>query len=593
MRRIIGVAALAAVVSTLPVKAQNNPLLQAMQEELTRSMSGLKLKDQPPPYYIAYTLEDAATASVNATLGAIVSQNARRARMLRVEVRVGDYTRDSSRFVSFDRDAGIASMLATGIVFCALDDDMNVIRRQLWLTTDAAYKRAVSTYSKKLASLQNQVTTDPIPDFSKETPQERILAVPAPAVSIGAWPATLREVSAALRSPDIIASNATLTVVQGARYFINSEGFKTVAPLQLASLRVVAETQAEDGMPLRDGLAVHARTLDGLPPPADLVNRARALGEGLRELRKAPIGEEYTGPLLVEGQAASELLAQTFVPLFLSVRLPDMENRQMMGARGPSSPFLTRVGLKILPDGFAVGDTPSLARFDNQDVPGAYVLDDEGVPAQDVTLAENGTLKALLTSRTPQRGFLNSNGHARGGSAQAGVFQLRSTTGVPAAKLRATYLARLEQEGRPFGYIVRAIAHPSVNRSFDGDEMSMSMMTTMGGPMGARGGPSIVRAVKVTPNGKEELVRGLRLATVAHTSYRDIVDASEERALYTYRASMPPEARMPFAALPGPLGSDVTVSIIAPNLLFAELELEKPDAVHQRPPLVPSPLSSR
>jgi hypothetical protein len=164
---------------------------------------------------------------------------------------------------------------------------------------------------------------------------------------------------------------------------------------------------------------------------------------------------------------------------------------------------------------------------------------------------------------------------------------------VPSAKLRATYLARLEQQGRPFGYIVRTIAHPSVNRSFDGDEMSMSTMMMMGGPMGPRGGPAIVRVVKVTPDGKEELVRGLRFGTVGHTAYRDIVEASEERALYTYRASMPPEARMPFSFFPGALGSDVTVSLIAPNLLFAELELEKPEAVHQRPPVVPSPLSSR
>ena len=362
----------------------------------------------------------------------------------------------------------------------------------------------------------------------------------------------------------------------------------------MAVLRASAETQAEDGMALRDGFAIHARSLDQLPAASGIVARARALAKGLGELRKAPIGEDYTGPVLVEGEAASELLAQTFVPLFLSVRAADAENRQMTGSRGPSSPYLTRVGMKILPDSLSVNDTPSLARFESHDVPGAYAVDDEGVPAQDVVLAENGTLKAMLTSRTPQRGFLTSNGHARGGSAQASVFQLQSSSPVPASKLKESYLARLKQDGRPFGYIVRAIANPALTRSL-GDDSPMSMMMMMGGaPPGPRGGgPTVVQAVKVTPDGKEELVRGLRFATVSHTAYRDILDASQERTLYTYRASPPPETRVSFFSIPGALGTDVTVSLIAPSLLFAELELEKPDTVHQRPPIVPSPLSSR
>jgi hypothetical protein len=176
--------------------------------------------------------------------------------------------------------------------------------------------------------------------------------------------------------------------------------------------------------------------------------------------------------VLVEGQAASELLAQTFVPLFLSLRAPEAENPQMLGpmARAPSSPFLTRVGAKVLPDAFSVMDTPSLARYGNQEVP-AYAVDDEGIPAQDVTLCEKGTLKSLLTSRTPQRGFLNLNGHSRGGMAQAGVFQVQSASAVPRARLREHYLARLRQDGRPFGYIVRTIGTSGADRSLDGSPL--------------------------------------------------------------------------------------------------------------------------
>ena len=68
----------------------------------------------------------------------------------------------------------------------------------------------------------------------------------------------------------------------------------------------------------------------------------------------------------------------------------------------------------MLPDAFSVSDTPSLTQFGGNRVPGAYAVDDEGVPAKDVTLVEKGRLVTLLTSRTPQRTCPQSNGHGRG-----------------------------------------------------------------------------------------------------------------------------------------------------------------------------------
>ena len=288
-----------------------------------------------------------------------------------------------------------------------------------------------------------------MPDWSRETPRTTRLPVVAPDVSADAWIEHVRTLSAALARPELTRSDVSVTLTQGTRYSVNSEGFTTVAPIQSAQLRLSAETQADDGMPLRDSVTAHARTLAGLPAPADLAVRARELAAGLVALRTAPVGEAYTGPVLVEGQASAELLAQTLVPLFLTLRAPEMENPQMFGPMGnaPPTPFLTRVGNRVLPESFTASDTPSLAQFEGREVAGAYAVDDEGVPAQDVTLCEKGLLKSLLTSRTPQKGFLVSNGHGRGGVATAGVFQLQSSAAVPAASLKEKYLARLKADG--------------------------------------------------------------------------------------------------------------------------------------------------
>ena len=129
-----------------------------MRDELTRAMTGLRIAGQPAPYYIAYTIDDVAGRQMQATLGALVGDGRRRSRTVRVDVRVGDYARDSSRFVSFDRDPGVSSMYAMGVVEAPLDDDVAVLRRQLWLVTDAAYRKALATFAKKQAALQNQAS---------------------------------------------------------------------------------------------------------------------------------------------------------------------------------------------------------------------------------------------------------------------------------------------------------------------------------------------------------------------------------------------------------------------------------------------------
>jgi len=572
-----------------PTATPDGPLLQAMREELTRAMSGLRIPGQPAPYYIAYTLEDMAGRHIAATLGAALGDGTRRSRTVRVDVRVGDYARDSSRFFSFDRDPGVTSMYAMGTIEAPLDDDVSVLRRQLWLVTDAAYRKALGTFAKKQAALQNQATPDPIPDWSRETPRTTRLAAVAPQVGLDPWVEHVRTLSTALANPAITRSEASIVVTQGTRYSVNSEGFTTVAPIQTALVRLTAETQADDGMPLRDTITAFARTEAGLPSPAELATRARDLTAGLVALRQAAVGEAYTGPVLVEGQASSELIAQTLVPLFLALRGPEMENPQMLGPMGsaPATPFLTRVGSRVLPESFTATDTPSVAQFEGREVAGAYAVDDEGIPAQDVTLSEKGLLKTLLTSRTPQKGFLTSNGHGRRGSATAGVFQLESSSAVPAAALKTQYLARLKADGKAFGYIVRGLAGVGPTAGGDPEDGMISMMTMRGG--GGPTGPAIVRAYRVTPDGAETLVRGLQFDTIPHAAFRDILAASNERTLYSVRPTLPPAMQM-MAMMQGGPPSEVVVSLITPNLLFEELEISKPDRPFQRPPVVPSPL---
>jgi predicted Zn-dependent protease len=217
-----------------------------------------------------------------------------------------------------------------------------------------------------------------------------------------------------------------------------------------------------------------------------------------------------------------------------------------------ASPFLNRTGLRVMADPFAAGDTPSMTHFEGKPLAGSYAVDDEGVRAKDVRLVEKGRLVTLLTNRVPQKNFPRSNGHGRSNTVLAGVFQVESSDAVPAVDLKSKYLALLKAQDKTFGYIVRGV------RS-DGQ--------------GGAGGPGIDSIVKVTLDGEETPVRGMRFGAVPPVAFRDLSEASKERTVYSYRA-----------------GATSAVSVIAPSLIFEELEIVRVRDILQKPPVVPSPL---
>lgn len=556
--RLFGLAVVAVVLapSIRSAVAQDAPILAAMADELARSMASLRLAGQPAPYFIEYEVEDRISTRATARLGALLEDLHARVRTLRVGVRVGDYDFDSSLFSAPGAPFQDATMTAP------LDEDYDAMRRQIWLATDGAYRRAISLFARKKAAFQNRAASEVVPDFSREAPVETVLTGLPATRAASDWPERARQVSAAfapVRGLD--SSEVSVADTRGTRYYLNSEGFKVVAPIQIASLRASAEAQASDGMTLRDAFTIVERNLQDLPPVPEIASRARQMAEQLQAQRAAPIGEEYTGPVLLEGQASGEIVMQGLVPAMLARRAPEFTGRGggrggRAGGGGDVTPFLRRIGLRVLSEPFSVSDTPSLREFEGRPVPGAYAVDDYGIRAKDVMLVEKGRLVTLLAGRAPLRGLPQSSGHTRGGDVQAGVFQLRSADGVSAAELRRKYLQLLETQGMPFGYIIRRL-------SSSGDAPGA----------GPGAGPMIAQAVKVSPDGRENVVRGVRLGAVPPATFRDLLDASTEQTLYSARS-----------------GITSAVSVIVPNLIFEELEIQQTREILQKPPVVPSPL---
>src|SRR5277367_602158 len=147
-----------------PQTATAPPVLTAMQEELDRSMAGIS-KAQPPDYFISYTVADRQYSEVSGSNGALLSSGDNRARWLEVQTRVGTYQLDDTHKLG-DRPPSWTSPGTT----MALDNDIPVLRREIWRETDRQYRAAAVALIKVRTSQEVQVQTaeGAAADFSTE-----------------------------------------------------------------------------------------------------------------------------------------------------------------------------------------------------------------------------------------------------------------------------------------------------------------------------------------------------------------------------------------------------------------------------------------
>ena len=136
-----------------PAPAPAPAVLTAMQDELGRSIDAMS-KGDPPAYFISYTVADRQETYVSGSNGALLSSTDNRARWLEVQTRVGDYQLDDTHKVG-DRPPSWTSPGTSA----ALDDDIPILRREIWRETDRQNRAASEALIKVKTSQQVQVQT--------------------------------------------------------------------------------------------------------------------------------------------------------------------------------------------------------------------------------------------------------------------------------------------------------------------------------------------------------------------------------------------------------------------------------------------------
>lgn len=593
MLRIIGVILLAMLGGPAGARAQDDIVLKAMHDEMARTMKQLQLENLQKPYYVEYEIRDINGTTVSATLGALTSSDQNYRRILTVKVRVGDYNLDNTNFVSMSGMARAGVVRSFGnTVQLPLEDDYKEIRRQIWLATDGAYKKAVQDLARKRAALENQKRSEEIPDFSKEAVFSFFGKRASTGFDTSRAESLVRRLSATFRGNAGI-DRSTVSIVEVNEYarYLNSEGTEFTRATPYISLVAVARTEASDGMPLSDSVTAYARSMSGLSDDR-LEAQVREMGAHLAELRAAPLVERYNGPVLFEGQASAEIFAQAFAPKLVASRRPVADNPvfNMIFGRA-QSPFQTRIGARVMPDWASITDDATLSDYQGQPLLGVYTVDDEGVRPRKTSLVVNGILKSLLVSRDPVRGLTHSTGNVRGLGVAPSNLIFAAREGLDKQALKAKLLDLIRERGVPYGIIVRRLHDPLAG---DPQEVMASVMSTFMPGMGGRGPvQSATLAYKLFPDGHEQLIRNAQLEGLNQASFKDLVAASADARVYNKVFVDPASMVMRMfsgGGMPN-IGNLPVVSLVVPDLIFDEVSLNPPSGTTPTPPLSRPPPS--
>jgi predicted Zn-dependent protease len=511
-----------------------------MQAELDREQAQLLLPGMQRPYFIEYRIDDIASYEAVANYGALARTEDNHQRIVRVTVRIGNYAADSSS----SRGDGIAELAPT-------DNNPEAIRYTLWTATDDAYKNALRAYSTKQAMLKRFENAPTEKDFAQAKPVVHIAPLVALDIDRAEWTRRIVEASGLyatdpeVRSfaPDVEYSTANLRALAVNRYLVNTEGTTVRQGYTGYSANISVGGQAPDGMQLtRDNGTVGATASELESWPA-FHQRVIDDLKSLQALRNAPVvsTEDYHGPVLFSGDAASDVMDSLFVPNVEA-------DRPEMGTTARTQGLYTSsFHARVLPEFLNATDDPLMATFAGHALLGAYSVDDEGVPAQAVDVVTNGKLDNYLIGRTPIRDFPESNGHGRAPIAQAarshaGVMIFKSNAPLSADAMSARLLAMSKEQGR-----------------------DVYSVETLGGELAPR------LLYLVHPDGTRQLVRGAVFDELDNRSLRsDIVAAGDDEYVSNSLGAIPQ-------------------TTIAPSLLFDDIGVKRATEEQQKLPYYTPP----
>ncbi len=587
----------AALAKPAPVKlagastAVTPEILDAIAEEMNRSMQSLQIGRAPKPYHISYKVTEVDVNDVVSSLGHATTRRNRHFVNIEARVRVGSIDVDNANFVV----AGAEAYDGVSAFTLPLEATPRIARRATWLVTDTAYKEAlIQLQAKNDARRASGGAKQDVPGWTEEQAVVAEDPVDVPALeSLDDLEARANTLSATFRDhTDVRDSRVAFTSYLERRWYINSEGTSAHDTRRASGVLIAAFGQADDGQELGQHWSRYGRTAADLPKEAEMKAAADQLAALIGQLAKAPKLDRYTGPVLFEGEGAAGIVRYTLAPHLGGTPLP--EGLAPAQAKQFGGGLADKVGLKVLSDNLSIVDDPTASKAGGHALIGGYAIDDEGVAAQKVEVVKNGMLQTLLHSRTPSKKGEKSNGHARR-TAPGGMFHGTATNliltgkgGMDRKKLVAKLLAEAKANGLPHAIIIKRMDDAAATAT---PEMTRRELINLYQNADTDLPPPATLVYKVTFDGKEQLVRPVQLGEVALRTWKDVIAVGKTQTVANFLASgdgyvIQRLTGVGDGAVPS---SGIESSVTTPDLLFKELDLSAYTIGKREKPAIPRP----
>lgn len=528
--------------------------LQLMEQELTRSFKILK-KQNPPIYYLSYTYKEGENAFLSVAYDGVADKSVNPVSSAEVMARVGSVKLDNTHALRGERENWILPVWSAPVPD---PSDPKGFLTAWWKGTQQAAEDAQRDFSRVQSNVRSMaVVRDQSDDFVFPPKENYCRTEKLQKIDLTQYEDMLKEASRLARGKKfVLNASFSVSAEQGHRYFADSRGTRLKTPFSFFRMAYQFSGRGKDGLEIsRDGI------YDVLSPQ-DFPSREKLLADvekslqELEELSNAPEGDPYNAPTILKGRAAA-----VFVHEVMGHRL---EGYRLKNA-GDGQTLAGKVGQQVISPLITITADPTQTQFKGEPLRGHYEYDDEGVKARPVTLIENGVLKNFLMQSSPIEGFPVSNGHGRkqtGRRAEARMSVIRATASqtVPYERLEEMLVEEIKRQGKPYGFIVEDLGGGFT-------------LTGTGLPQSFK--LEAKRVLRVYPDGRKEVVRGLDVVGTPLVSFNKILAAGDDDTLFN-----------------GSCGAEsgwVPQSNIAPSLLFENLEMEKTQKSDFKPPVLPAP----
>lgn len=482
---------------------ENDFIIRAMKDELSRNVNELKLPAHNKPFFIMYGISNQKTYSITASLGAIVQSDEMPVReKTTVRILVGDYEFNDE---SLDDDLNSAPTMRE--LALPMDTDYAGVRRSLWSTTDNVYRNAAKHFKRHQETLHEmKKSIDDVPHrkFGRVAPVRIISDSISFSFDRKGWEQKVRSLSALfLEKPSIASSGVAVHCVQGYQYIANTEGTVARIPQEFIVFMAMARMKNDADEFLSRQVFHVAKKQEELPSEQQLETDVKAMIAGMEKNETAnPFEDEYSGPVLLMGEAVSDFLMSSVLSeesIMASDNIPRLKGYQYADAE---SALDLKIGKSITSKDMTVKAKPTLKSYQGTSLLGSYEIDSEGVvPADEVTLIDKGVLKTLLNNRTITHASQTANGFA----SSPGVLEITFTYKDTEKALKEKLIKKAKEEGLDYAIIVRESASATYQ-------------------------PQTIYKVSVA-DGSETLVRNARLGASNLKGLKKIMSASADYAV--------------------------------------------------------------